>query len=90
MSLAKLLNARSTLAIERYFRLIGPEFGPMSPTQVVELIGGGGKIEEVLGELPTYRDASTCSLRWSDSYLDDLRLTRERKANLNRQRGPLP
>jgi murein DD-endopeptidase MepM/ murein hydrolase activator NlpD len=45
---------------------------------VSEVIGGGGKIDLVLGEFPTYQDASHCSLDWSVSHPDDLRLTRER------------
>jgi murein DD-endopeptidase MepM/ murein hydrolase activator NlpD len=49
---------------------------------VVEVIGGGGRIDEVLGEFPTYRDASYCSQRWSEDHPDDLRLTREREVKV--------
>jgi len=49
---------------------------------VSEVIGGGGKVQIVLGEFPTYRDASHCSLDWSLSHPDDLRLTREREVKL--------
>jgi murein DD-endopeptidase MepM/ murein hydrolase activator NlpD len=49
---------------------------------VSEVIGGGGKVDLVLGEFPTYRDASHCSLDWSVSHPDDLRLTREREVPL--------
>lgn len=49
---------------------------------ISEVIGGGGRIDLVLGEFPTYRDASLCSLDWSTSHPDDLRLTREREVPL--------
>jgi murein DD-endopeptidase MepM/ murein hydrolase activator NlpD len=53
------------------------------PTKwVVEVIGGGGKVQEVLGEFATYRDASYCAVRWSEDHPDDLRLTREREVKL--------
>jgi hypothetical protein len=59
------------------------------PTKwVVEVIGGGGKVQEVLGEFPTYRDASYCSVRWSEDHPDDLRLTREREVAVNGQSVP--
>lgn len=57
---------------------------------VVEVIGGGGKVQEVLGEFPTYRDASYCSVRWSEDHPDDLRLTREREVATNKDNTPLP
>jgi murein DD-endopeptidase MepM/ murein hydrolase activator NlpD len=44
---------------------------------VSQVIGGGGKVVLVLGEFPTYTDASRCSLEWSEAHPDDLRLTRE-------------
>jgi murein DD-endopeptidase MepM/ murein hydrolase activator NlpD len=50
---------------------------------VVEVIGGDGRVDEVLGEYPTYRDASYCSLRWSEDHPDDLRLTREREVKVS-------
>jgi murein DD-endopeptidase MepM/ murein hydrolase activator NlpD len=56
------------------------------PTKwVVEVIGGGGKIDEVLGNFPTYRDAAYCSQRWSEDHPDDLRLTREREVATSNQ-----
>jgi murein DD-endopeptidase MepM/ murein hydrolase activator NlpD len=54
---------------------------------IVEVIGSGGKVDLVLGEFPTYRDASNCSLRWSEEHPDDLRLTREREVKVTGQRG---
>ncbi len=57
------------------------------PTKwVVEVIGGGGKIDQVLGEFPTYRDAAYCSQRWSEDHPDDLRLTREREVATSKVR----
>jgi murein DD-endopeptidase MepM/ murein hydrolase activator NlpD len=50
---------------------------------VVEVIGNGGRVDMVLGEFPTYRDASYCSQRWSEDHPDDLRLTREREVRLS-------
>jgi hypothetical protein len=44
---------------------------------ISEVIGSGGKVDLVLGEFPTYQDASHCSLDWSEAHPDDLRLTRE-------------
>jgi murein DD-endopeptidase MepM/ murein hydrolase activator NlpD len=49
---------------------------------VSEVIGYGGRVDLVLGEFPTYRDASHCSLDWSEAHPDDLRLTREREVKL--------
>jgi hypothetical protein len=49
---------------------------------VVEVIGGGGKVQAVLGEFWTYGDASACSLAWSLANPDDLRLTREREVKV--------
>jgi hypothetical protein len=46
---------------------------------VVEVIGGGGKVDLKLGEYPTYRDALYRSLPWSRAHPDDLRLPRERE-----------
>ncbi len=57
---------------------------------VVEVIGGGGKVQEVLGAFPTYRDASYCSVRWSEDHPDDLRLTREREVAASKGGAPLP
>jgi hypothetical protein len=45
---------------------------------VVEVIGHGGRVDRVLGEYPTYRDALYGSLTWSRAHPKDLRLTRER------------
>ncbi len=50
---------------------------------VVEVIGGGGEVQLTLGEFWTYRDASHCSLRWSEDHPEDLRLTREREVVLS-------
>jgi hypothetical protein len=50
---------------------------------VSEVIGSGGRVDLVLGEFPTYQDASYCSLDWSESHPDDLRLTREREVKLS-------
>jgi murein DD-endopeptidase MepM/ murein hydrolase activator NlpD len=57
---------------------------PFEPTTkwISEAIGGGGKVDLVLGEFPTYRDAVHCSTAWSESRPDDLRLTREREVKL--------
>ena len=52
---------------------------------ISEVIGGGGKVDLVLGEFPTYQDASHCSLDWSEAHPDDLRLTREREVKLTGQ-----
>ncbi len=61
------------------------------PTKwVAEVIGGGGKVQEVLGEFPTYQDAAYCSQRWSEDHPDDLRLTREHEVAVNGQSAPLP
>ena len=49
---------------------------------VVEVIGGGGKVQAVLGEFWTYGDASACSVAWSEANPDDLRLTREREVKV--------
>lgn len=61
--------------------VVNPKAQPASKW-VVEVIGAGGRIDEVLGEFPTYRDASYCSLRWSEDHPDDLRLTREREVKV--------
>jgi murein DD-endopeptidase MepM/ murein hydrolase activator NlpD len=61
------------------------------PTKwVVEVIGGGGRVDEVLGEFPTYRDASYCSVRWSEDHPDDLRLPTEREIAMSKGATPLP
>jgi hypothetical protein len=57
---------------------------------VVEVIGGGGKVDEVLGEFSTFRDASYCSVTWSEDHPDDLRLTREREVATGKGGSPLP
>ena len=44
---------------------------------IVEVIGGGGKVQRMLGEFPTYREAAYRSKRLSEDHQDDLRLTRE-------------
>ncbi len=49
---------------------------------IVEVIGGGGQVQLVLGEFFTYKSASYCSLKWSEAHPDDLRLTREREVKL--------
>jgi murein DD-endopeptidase MepM/ murein hydrolase activator NlpD len=49
---------------------------------VVEVIGGGGKVHQTLGEFYSYNDAFHCSIRWSQDHPDDLRLTREREVIL--------
>lgn len=49
---------------------------------VVEVIGGGGKVDLVLGEFFDYQSASRCAVAWSESRPNDLRLTREREVKL--------
>lgn len=49
---------------------------------VVEVIGGGGKVQLVLGEFFTYQDALYCSQQWSEANPNDLCLTREREVKL--------
>ena len=49
---------------------------------VVEVIGGGGNVDLVLGEFFDYQSASHCALAWSEAHSDDLRLTREREVTL--------
>ncbi len=49
---------------------------------VVEVIGGGGMVQQVLGEFYDYQSASRCAVTWSESHPDDLRLTREREVKL--------
>ena len=56
---------------------------------VSEVIGGGRKVDLVLREFSTYRDATHCSTSWSEADPDDLRLTREREVKLAGQ-TPLP
>jgi murein DD-endopeptidase MepM/ murein hydrolase activator NlpD len=55
---------------------------------VSEVIGGGGKVQIVLGEFPTYPDAFHCSIAWSKAHPDDLRLTREREIKLAGGQAP--
>jgi hypothetical protein len=50
---------------------------------VVEVIGHGGRVDLVLGEYPTYRDALYRSLAWSRAHPKDLRLTREREVKVS-------
>jgi murein DD-endopeptidase MepM/ murein hydrolase activator NlpD len=49
---------------------------------VVEVIGGGGVVQDTLGEFWTYSDALACSLAWSQANPDNLRLTRERETKV--------
>lgn len=49
---------------------------------VVEVIGEGGRIDEVLGEFYDYQSASYCAQSWSRERPDDLRLTREREVKV--------
>lgn len=49
---------------------------------VVEVIGEAGRVDEVLGEFPTYDAAMYCSKLWNDAHPNDLRLTREREVKL--------
>jgi murein DD-endopeptidase MepM/ murein hydrolase activator NlpD len=46
---------------------------------IVDVIGMGGEVDLTLGEFWSYSDALVCSLAWSKSHPDDLRLTRERE-----------
>jgi murein DD-endopeptidase MepM/ murein hydrolase activator NlpD len=54
---------------------------------VSEVIGGGGKVQIVLGEFPTYPDAFHCSIAWSEAHPNDLRLTREREVKATCREG---
>lgn len=47
-----------------------------------EVIGGGGKVDAVLGRFGTYEEAVRCSQEWSAAEPDDLRLTREREVTI--------
>jgi peptidase M23-like protein len=49
---------------------------------IVEIIGGSGQVQGVLGQFPTYSEAIKCSVAWSKANPDDLRLTREREVTL--------
>ena len=49
---------------------------------IVEVIGEGGRVDELLGEFFDYQSASRCSVTWAESRPDDLRLTREREVKL--------
>jgi murein DD-endopeptidase MepM/ murein hydrolase activator NlpD len=53
---------------------------------IVEVIGGGGKVDLVLGEFYDYQSASRCAVAWAESRPDDLRLTREREVKLKPQK----
>jgi hypothetical protein len=56
---------------------------PLPPTKwIVEVIGGGGKVDLNLGEYWSYSEALVCSLAWSKSHPNDLRLTREREVSV--------
>jgi hypothetical protein len=46
---------------------------------IVDVIGTGGRVDLTLGEFWSYPEALVCSLAWSKSNPDDLRLTRERE-----------
>ena len=50
---------------------------------VVEVIGSEGRVDLVLGEFPTYRDALYRSLTWSREHPDDLRLPTEREVTVD-------
>ncbi len=50
---------------------------------IVEVIGMGGRVDLVLGEFPTYKDALYCSQQWSEAHPNDLRLAREREVKLH-------
>jgi murein DD-endopeptidase MepM/ murein hydrolase activator NlpD len=54
---------------------------------LAEVIGEGGRIDLVLGEFPTYRDAAYCSHQWDQAHPKDLRLTREREVATKSGRG---
>ena len=54
---------------------------------VVEIIGGGGNVDLVLGEFFDYQSASHCALAWSEAHPGDLRLTREREVQLKDQKS---
>ncbi len=62
--------------------VVKPGVAPKS-VWIVEVIGKGGRIDLVLGQVPTYRDAVYCSLKWSQQNPGDLRLTREREVKLS-------
>lgn len=59
-------------------------FVPVKPESkwISEVIGGGGKVELVLGEFVTYQSAVCCSVKWSEARPDDLRLTSEKEVKL--------
>ena len=59
-------------------------FVPVKPESkwISEVIGGGGKVDLVLGEFVTYQSAVYCSVNWSVAHPDDLRLTREKEVKL--------
>jgi hypothetical protein len=55
----------------------------LPPTKwIVEVIGGGGRVDLNLGEFWSYPEAMVCSLAWSKSHPNDLRLTREREVDM--------
>jgi murein DD-endopeptidase MepM/ murein hydrolase activator NlpD len=66
-------------------RITGKKVSPKAEPEsrwVVEVIGMGGRIDLVLGEFPSYKDAQYCSQLWNDSHPDSLRLTREREVTV--------
>jgi hypothetical protein len=50
---------------------------------VVEVIGYAGRVDENLGEFPTYEAAAAREKRWSDEHPKDLRLTRSREIKVS-------
>jgi murein DD-endopeptidase MepM/ murein hydrolase activator NlpD len=50
---------------------------------VVEVIGGGGKVDLVLGQFFDYQSAVHCGVAWSESHPDDLRLYNVREVKLS-------
>jgi hypothetical protein len=66
--------------------IVQPVYLPPSKW-IVEVIGSGGRVDEVLGEFYDWQSASYCARQWSDSRPEDLRLTREREVNVH---SPLP
>jgi len=49
---------------------------------IVEVIGAGGKVDEVLGEFFDCQSAPRCAVTWNESRPNDLRLTCEREVKL--------
>ncbi len=50
---------------------------------IVEVIGEGGRVDEVIGEFFDYQSASRCAIAWGDSHPESLKLTREREVKLS-------